>query len=54
MMKSDHFNYEEITIADKRKAYEEKFDAQFKEWSSKVALLNVNADKAGMEAERTD
>ncbi len=28
-------------MADKRKAYEEKFDAQLKEWSAEIALLNV-------------
>ena len=44
MMKSDHFNYKEIAIADKRKAYEEKFAAQFKEWSAKVALLKAEAE----------
>jgi hypothetical protein len=53
-MKSDRFNCEEIAIADKRKAYEEKFDAQFKEWSAKIALLNTNADKAEVEAKITD
>ena len=54
MMKDKHFDYEEIAIADKRKAYEEKFDEQFKEWSAKVALLNANADKAEVEAKIPD
>ena len=53
-MKNNHFNYEEIAMADKRKAYEERFDEQFKEWSAKVALLNTNADKAEVEAKLTD
>jgi predicted ATP-binding protein involved in virulence len=34
---------------DKRKAYEEKFDAQLKEWSAEIALLNAKADKAKAE-----
>ena len=50
MMKDKHFDYEEIAMADKRKAYEEKFDARFKEWSARVTLLNANADKAEVEA----
>jgi hypothetical protein len=33
-------------MTDKRKAYEEKFDAQLKEWSAEIALLNAKADKA--------
>jgi hypothetical protein len=48
-MKSDHFNYKEIAMANKRKAYEEKFDEQFKEWNSEIALL-----KAETEAKITD
>ena len=48
-MKNNHFNYEEIAIADKRKAYEEKFDEQFKEWSAEIVLL-----KAEVEAKITD
>jgi hypothetical protein len=35
---------------DKRKAYEEKFDAQLKEWNSEIALLKTKADKATAEA----
>jgi hypothetical protein len=53
-MKDKHFNHEKIAIADKRKAYEEKFDARFREWSSKVTLLNADADKAEVEAKITD
>jgi hypothetical protein len=30
----------------KRKAYEEKLDAQFEEWNAQIALLKVKADKA--------
>lgn len=37
-------------MTDKRKAYEEKFDAQLKEWSTKITLLNTKADKAKAEA----
>ena len=33
-------------MKDKRKAYEEKLDAQLKEWSAQIALLKVKADKA--------
>lgn len=36
-------------MTDKRKAYEEKFDAQLKEWSAEIALLNAKADKAKAE-----
>jgi hypothetical protein len=34
---------------DKRKAYEERLDAQLKEWSAEIALLNAKADKARAE-----
>lgn len=37
-------------MTDKRKAYEEKFDAQLKEWSAQVALLKAKADTARAEA----
>ena len=37
-------------MTDKRKAYEEKFEAQLKEWSAEIALLNAKADKAAAEA----
>ena len=33
-------------MKDKRKAYEEKLDAQLKEWSAQIALLKAKADKA--------
>jgi hypothetical protein len=36
-------------MKDKRKAYEEKIDAQLKEWSAEIALLNAKADKAKAE-----
>lgn len=36
-------------MSDKRKAYEEKFDAQLKEWSAEIALLNAKADTAKAE-----
>lgn len=35
---------------DKRKAYEEKLDAQLKEWSAQIDLLKARADKATAEA----
>ncbi len=37
-------------MIDKRKAYEEKFDAQLQEWSAQIALLKAKADKAKAEA----
>jgi hypothetical protein len=37
-------------MTDKRKAYEENFDAQLKEWTAEIALLNAKADKAKAEA----
>jgi hypothetical protein len=37
-------------MTDKRKAYEEKYDAQLKGWSADIALLNAKADKAKAEA----
>ena len=33
-------------MKDKRKAYEEKLDAQLREWSAQTALLKAKADKA--------
>jgi len=36
-------------MTNKRKAYEEKFDAQLKEWSAEIALFNAKADKAKTE-----
>ncbi|MCX5806726.1 MAG: coiled coil domain-containing protein [Proteobacteria bacterium] len=43
------FNCEELFMTDKRKSYEKKFDAQLKEWSAEIALLNSKADKAKAE-----
>ena len=37
-------------MKDKRKAYEDKFDAQLKEWNAEITLLNAKADKAKAEA----
>lgn len=37
-------------MTDKRKAYEERFDAQLKEWSTEIALLKAKSDKAKAEA----
>ena len=36
-------------MKDKRKAYEEKFDAQLKEWNAQIALLKARADKGKAE-----
>jgi len=36
-------------MKDKRKAYEEKIDAQLKEWKAEIALFNAKADKAKAE-----
>jgi hypothetical protein len=35
---------------DKRKAYEEKLDAQLDEWSAELSLLKAKADKAKADA----
>ena len=37
-------------MKDKRKAYEEKLEAQFEEWNAQIALLKAKADKAKAEA----
>lgn len=37
-------------MMEKRKAYEEKLDAQLKEWSEQIALLKARADKGKAEA----
>ena len=37
-------------MTEKRKTYEEKFDAQMKEWSAEIALFNDKAAKAKAEA----
>lgn len=37
-------------MKDKRKAYEEKLDAQLKEWSAEIALLKAKADNAKADA----
>ncbi len=36
-------------MTDKRKAYEEKIDAQLKEWNAQIVLLNAKADQAKAE-----
>ena len=36
-------------MKDKRKAYEEKLDAQLEEWNAQIALLRARADKARAE-----
>lgn len=37
-------------MTDKRKAFEEKFDAQLAEWNAQIALLKAKADTARAEA----
>ena len=37
-------------MKDKRKAYEEKLDAQLEEWNAQIALLKAKAAKARAEA----
>ncbi len=37
-------------MINKRKAYEEKLDAQLKEWSAQIALLKAKADNAKADA----
>jgi predicted ATP-binding protein involved in virulence len=37
-------------MMDKRKAYEEKLDTQFKKWGAELALFSAKADKAKAEA----
>ncbi len=37
-------------MKDKRKAYEEKFDAQLKEWNAQIALLKAKAENAKADA----
>ncbi len=41
-------------MKDKRKAYEERIDAQLKEWSAQIALLKAKADHAKADARRSD
>lgn len=37
-------------MSDKRKAYEEKLDAQLKEWNAQIALLKAKAENAKVDA----
>jgi hypothetical protein len=48
-MSSNPFNPEEVGMTDTRKAYEEKFEAQLKEWGARIDLLSAKADKAKAE-----
>ena len=43
-------NHEEVAMTDKRKAYEEKFDTQVKEWNAQIALLKARAENAEADA----
>jgi predicted ATP-binding protein involved in virulence len=40
----------EVVMKNKRKAYEEKLEAQLKEWSAQIALLRAKADNAKADA----
>jgi hypothetical protein len=44
-----HCNYEEFAMTNRRKAYEEKLDAQLEEWNAQIALFKARADKAKAE-----
>jgi len=37
-------------MTDKRKAYEEKLDAQLKEWNAQIALIKAKAENAKADA----
>ncbi len=37
-------------MTDKRKAYQEQFEARLAEWNAQFSLLRAKADKAGAEA----
>jgi predicted ATP-binding protein involved in virulence len=39
-----------FAMKDKRKAYEEKLDAQLEEWNAQIALLKAKSDKGKAEA----
>ena len=41
---------EEFAMTDKRKAYEEKFDVQLKEWNEQITLLKAKAENAKADA----
>ena len=45
-----HFDHEEVAVTDKRKAFEEKLDAQMTEWNAQIALLKAKANTAKAEA----
>jgi predicted ATP-binding protein involved in virulence len=45
-MDAERFNYEEVDVTGKRKAYEKKFDSQLQEWNAQISLLKAKADKA--------
>jgi hypothetical protein len=43
-------DFSEVTVMEKRKAYEEKLAAQLAEWNAQVALYKAKADRATAEA----
>ena len=47
---AQRFNHGGRMKDDKRKAYEEKLDAQLKEWSAQITLLKAKADNAKADA----
>ena len=40
----------EVVMKDKRKAYEEKLDAQLKEWNARIALLKAKDENTKADA----
>ena len=40
----------EVVMKEKRKAYEEKLDAQLKEWNARIALLKAKDENAKADA----
>jgi len=49
-MRNRIVNQKEVPMSDKRKAYEEKLDAQLKEWNAQIALLKAKAENAKVDA----
>ena len=44
----------EVVMKEKRKAYEEKLDAQLKEWNARIALLKAKDENAKADAKIDD
>ena len=43
----------EVVMKDKRKAYEEKLDAQLNEWNAQITLLNPRKDYYAKQSQNT-